>query len=74
MSLLLVFPLPVDAVTDEKMVKTHNRLRLNTEAIRTSINYHTDYHYKPVWDGFTDESFMETLDVLKSKLTEARAR
>ena len=49
---------PNGAVTDEKMVKTHNRLRLNTEAIRTSINYHTDYHYKPVWDG-TDEGLAE---------------
>lgn len=49
---------PNGSVTDEKMVKTHNRLRLNTEAIRTSINYHTDYHYKPVWDG-TDEGLAE---------------
>ena len=49
---------PGGGVTDEKMVKTHNRLRLNTEAIRTSINYHSDYHYKPVWDG-TDEGLAE---------------
>ena len=41
---------PGGAVTDEKMVKTHNRLRLNTEAIRTSINYHSDYHYKQRFD------------------------
>ena len=49
---------PNGSVTNEKMVKTHNRLRLNTEAIKTSINYHTDYHYKPVWDG-TDEGLAE---------------
>jgi 7-carboxy-7-deazaguanine synthase len=49
---------PGGAVTDEKMVQTHNRLRLNTEAIRTSINYHSDYHYKPVWDG-TDANLVE---------------
>ena len=49
---------PNGSVTDEKMVKTHNRLRLNTEAIRKSIGYHTDYHYKPVWDG-TDEGLAE---------------
>ena len=49
---------PNGSVTDEKMVKTHNRLRLNTEAIRKSIGYHTDYHYKPVWDG-TDSGLAE---------------
>ena len=63
---------PNGSVTDEKMVKTHNRLRLNTEAIRKSIGYHTDYHYKPVWDG-TDsglaeiEAYRQELDIPKDK-------
>ena len=52
---------PNGTVTDEKMVKTHNRLRLNTEAIRASIDYHTDYHLKPVWDG-TEENLKEIED------------
>jgi len=63
---------PNGSVTDEKMVKTHNRLRLNTEAIRTSINYHTDYHYKPVWDGTDEglaeiEDYRQELDIPKDK-------
>ena len=63
---------PNGSITDEKMVKTHNRLRLNTEAIRKSIGYHTDYHYKPVWDG-TDkglaeiEAYRQELDIPKDK-------
>jgi 7-carboxy-7-deazaguanine synthase len=63
---------PNGSVTDEKMVKTHNRLRLNSEAIRKSIGYHTDYHYKPVWDG-TDsglaeiEAYRQELDIPKDK-------
>ena len=63
---------PNGSITDEKMVKTHNRLRLNTEAIRTSIDYHTDYHYKPVWDG-TDkglaeiEAYRQELNIPKDK-------
>ena len=63
---------PNGSVTDEKMVKTHNRLRLNTEAIRASIDYHTDYHYKPVWDG-TDkglaeiEAYRQELNIPKDK-------
>jgi 7-carboxy-7-deazaguanine synthase len=63
---------PGGAITDEKMVSTHNRLRLNVEAIRKTIDYHDDYHYKPVWDG-TDsnlveiEEFRTKLDIPKSK-------
>jgi len=41
---------PQGAIVDEKMIKTHNRLRLNTEAIKQSIEYHSDYHIKPVLD------------------------
>jgi 7-carboxy-7-deazaguanine synthase len=65
-------PTPGGAETTEKMVSTHNRLRLNTEAIRKSISYHTDYHYKPVWDG-TDsglaeiEAYRQELGVPKDK-------
>ena len=42
---------PAGQVVDEKMIKTHNRLRLNHEAIKQTLEYHVDYHYKPVWDG-----------------------
>jgi 7-carboxy-7-deazaguanine synthase len=45
-------------VVDEKFVETHNRLRLNREAIKKMIEYHNDYHYKPVWDG-TEETLRE---------------
>ena len=39
---------PQGKVVDEKMIKTHNRLRKNTSAIAKSIAYHTNYHIKPV--------------------------
>ena len=63
---------PNGSVTDEKMVKTHNRLRLNSEAIRKSISYHDDYHYKPVWDGTSDglaeiEAYRLEMDIPKNK-------
>ena len=48
-------------VVDEKMIKVHNRKRLNTTAIKQMIAYHKDYHYKPVWDG-TDENLKEIED------------
>ena len=63
---------PGGAVTDEKMVSTHNRLRLNTEAIRKTIDYHDDYHYKPVWDGTAEglaeiEDYRTELGIPKNK-------
>jgi 7-carboxy-7-deazaguanine synthase len=40
------------------MIKIHNRLRLNISAIRKTMDYHKDYHFKPVWDG-TEENLAE---------------
>ena len=42
---------PAGKVVDERFIKVHNRKRLNTTAIKQMIEFHTDYHYKPVWDG-----------------------
>jgi len=42
---------PAGKVVDEKFVKIHNRKRLNTTAIKQMMEFHLDYHYKPVWDG-----------------------
>ena len=49
---------PNGSIVDERMIKTHNRLRLNKEAIKKTIEYHNDYHFKPVWDG-TEENLDE---------------
>lgn len=49
---------PGGKVVDEKFVATHNRKRLNYEAIQKMIDFHTDYHYKPVWDA-TEEGLAE---------------
>ena len=52
---------PAGKVVDERMVKIHNRKRQNTEAIKQMMAFHTDYHYKPVWDG-TEENLKEIED------------
>jgi len=52
---------PAGKVVDEKMIKTHNRLRMNTDVIKQMIAFHDDYHYKPVWDG-TDKNLKEIED------------
>ena len=64
---------PQGAITDEKMVKRHNKFRLNKDAIKKSINYHYDYHIKPVLDKELSmveevEEFINELDIPKSKV------
>ena len=49
---------PMGKLVDQKMIDQHNKLRLNKEAIRKTLDYHTDYHYKPVYDG-TEENIQE---------------
>jgi 7-carboxy-7-deazaguanine synthase len=51
-------PTPSGAITDQKMVDQHNKFRLKLDIIKQTLNYHTDYHYKPVWDG-TEENLTE---------------
>ena len=56
---------PQGAITDERMVKRHNKFRLNYEAISKSISYHSDYHLKPVWDGKDEGALEEILGCIK---------
>jgi 7-carboxy-7-deazaguanine synthase len=65
---------PMGAVTDEKMIKQHNKFRGNYEAIRKMIAFHSDYHIKPVWDGEDSailneiEDFLEEIDAPDEKV------
>lgn len=52
---------PGDKVVDERFVAQHEKFRLNYEAIEQTLQFHDDYHYKPVWDG-TDENLAEIED------------
>ena len=52
---------PGGKIVDERFVKTHNRHRLHYENIRKTLDYHSDYHFKPVWDG-TDKNLKEIED------------
>ena len=65
-------PTPQGQITDQAMVNKHNSLRLNKEAIAQMIDYHKDYHYKPVWDGTQEtlneiESFRVEMNIPKNK-------
>ena len=64
---------PEGKVADEKMIKQHNKFRLNKEAIKKSIEYHNDYHIKPVLDKELNiygevYKFLEELEIPNEKV------
>ena len=63
---------PAGKVVDERFITTHNRFRCNTEEIKKMLDFHTDYHFKPVWDGTKGnleeiEAYRVELDIPKHK-------
>jgi 7-carboxy-7-deazaguanine synthase len=63
---------PQGDIVDDKMVRQHNKFRMNLIAISAMINFHTDYHFKPVWDGTEEnlneiEEFRTSLKIPKDK-------
>ena len=63
---------PAGKVVDERFIKTHNKKRKNTEAIKKMMNFHSDYHLKPVWDGTKEnleeiEAYRVELNIPKNK-------
>ena len=71
--LVLGVKTPQGNLTDERMIKKHNSKRLNTEAIKQSIEYHSDYHIKPVLDKDLSmvgevEEFLKELNIPDHKV------
>jgi len=73
--LVLGVSTPNGSVVDQKMIDKHNSLRLNKDAIKKSMAYHSDYHMKVVvnpvempetWDEI--RAFMDELEVPKDKI------
>jgi 7-carboxy-7-deazaguanine synthase len=63
---------PQGAIVDQKMIDKHNKDRLKIDVIKQTLDYHFDYHYKPVWDGTEGnlaeiEAFRVALDIPKWK-------
>jgi len=63
---------PAGKVVDERFITTHNRFRCNTEEIKKTLDFHTDYHFKPVWDGTKEnleeiEAYRVELNIPKNK-------
>jgi 7-carboxy-7-deazaguanine synthase len=63
---------PQGTVVGQKMIDQHNKFRLNLNVMKQMIDFHTDYHYKPVWDGTAYnleeiEEFRVLLNIPKNK-------
>ena len=63
---------PAGKVVDQKFIDVHNRKRLNTGVIKQMMEFHSDYHLKPVWDGTPGnlkeiEAYRVELGIPKSK-------
>jgi 7-carboxy-7-deazaguanine synthase len=65
-------PLKVD-YRSKKWSKQHNKFRINKDAIKKSIDYHNDYHIKPVLDKELSmvpevEEFLKDLNIPDHKV------
>jgi 7-carboxy-7-deazaguanine synthase len=63
---------PLGKEVDQKFVDQHNKYRLNKTEIKQMMDYHLDYHFKPVWDGIEEnlaeiEAFRVELGIPKEK-------
>jgi 7-carboxy-7-deazaguanine synthase len=56
---------PNGTVTDEKMIKQHNKFRMKHDVIAKLLEYHLDYHFKPVVDRNEPEVWNEIEEFIK---------
>jgi 7-carboxy-7-deazaguanine synthase len=59
---------PKGAITDQKMIDQHNKLRVNKEAIRKTIDYHTNYHFKPVCNPIEMPEIWEEIEAFRVEM------
>lgn len=57
---------PLGDVVNENLIKKHNKFRLNYDAIQKMLDYHKDFHYKPVWNG--DENILNEIEDFRIKM------
>ena len=64
---------PKGKQVDRQFIKQHNKFRLNIDAMKSMIDYHKDYQFKPVCDGNVDnleeiKALIEILSIPKHKV------
>jgi 7-carboxy-7-deazaguanine synthase len=66
---------PQGSIVDDRMITQHNKFRLNHTAIRQMIEYHSDYHIKPVVNPIEQpkvwnevKMFLDEIDIPNDKV------
>ena len=49
---------PTGKVIQERDIEQHNKFRMMYGVISRMINYHKDYHFKPVWNPLSTDAYM----------------
>lgn len=57
---------PKGNIVDDKFIDKHNKHRLDIDVIKKMLDYHSDYHFKPVWNG--DEETLKEIIEFKNKI------
>lgn len=60
---------PEGKIVDQKFVDQHEKFRMNLGAMKELIDYHTDYHFKPVVDKNDADFIWEDIDKLAFSLS-----
>ena len=50
---------PQGAIVDQRMIDQHNKFRMNHDVMKKMMEYHLDYHFKPVVDRNNPEVWNE---------------
>jgi len=59
---------PMGKLVDQKMIDQHEKFRLNYDAMRMTIDYHNDYHLKPVCNPVEMPEVWAEIEELRTKL------
>jgi len=59
---------PQGKEVDQKMIDQHNKLRLNKEAIRQMLDYHDDFHFKPVCNPIEMPEVWEEIEIFRHEM------
>jgi len=59
---------PMGKITDQKMIDQHNKYRLNKDTIKKTLEYHKDYHFKPVCNPIEMPDVWEEIETFRLEM------
>lgn len=61
-------PMPNGKLTEQSLINQHNKFRLNEQSIRQLLNYHSDYHFKPVCNPVEQPEIWKEIEEFRIKM------